>query len=175
MNTYLYGCYTVQLAILFLVARTSSLPTIPLYPFHHHPILSSLFWIECTIGRHCLYALRWYESNRCSADSHFGIRELLQTADSLYNNNDMSVPACAAFYSRATPIRRCPPLWASKNIHEYQIPSSNLKREILPAARRLQTSHQIRAIRARGNRISLLIDWMTLSLAGSEFHQVSIE
>lgn len=54
---------------------------------------------------------------------------------------------------------------------EYQILSSNLKREIPPAAQRLQTSRQIRAIRARGNWISLSIDRMTpsLALSGSGF------
>lgn len=55
VHTYLYGCYTVQLAILFPLARTSSLPTIPLFPFRHHPTLPSLSWIECSDGIVCMH------------------------------------------------------------------------------------------------------------------------
>lgn len=97
-----------------------------------------------------------------------------------YNNNGMSISACARFLLPHLYVlrlyARCPQLWASKNIHEYQILSSNLKRGILPAAQP-GCKHRVRYVRFAYAEIeyrSRSIGWHRFSLI-RKFHQVSTE
>lgn len=95
MNTYLYRCYTLQLALLFsVVSRWASVPLSSL-PNRMHDQAD------------CLRVPRWYGGNRCRVSIvtlEFAHSCKLQQ---LYNNNDMSIP-CAPV-PLFIPARNTPP------------------------------------------------------------------
>lgn len=110
VRAHLYGCNTVQLAILF--------------PVTGHPGLRFLPRTECDPAN-CLCAPRWAQrGNRCSVPIValvFAHSCKLQ----LYNNNDMSIPGpggAPLFFLSLSHVRsHGPPSWPSKSIHEYQM------------------------------------------------------